>query len=686
MKSLLPSCAVAMLATLFSFGSEPKANAALPQSVVSEKTIVELVDKLAPASPDTALMERGIRACASLWRPADCSEEDFKEFVSTRYENTAEGKRRLHDHLSAAFEALAGCGNDLQIRLQRPTILDGDEPLEVDYILSGYNSQAHQTEDLFANKIAFITMLNFPFYTLAEKNEKGMEWSPLEWAYARMGDMFTDRADAAGYKASTEANAKAENYIASYNIMMGHLLTEDGERLFPEGMSLLSHWNLRDEIKADYADSKTGLKKQEMIFKVMEHIVLQTIPECVINNPEYDWKPFSNTVWKDGKKVEAGSEACERYARILDIFHASLAADPYFPQMPTAIVRNFEGDMELSADRIESLFLSLISSPEVKQVGKLIQKRLGRKLRPFDIWYDGFKSRATMSEDSLSAQTRALYPDAAAFKKGMPQMLCNLGFSEQDAEFISSKIEVEPARGSGHAWPTLSRFQPSLLRTRIGADGMDYKGYNIAVHEFGHNVEETMDMYFVPFYMLSGIPNSALTETMAFVFQKRDLQLLGYPAAKIDENTTLDIFWGAYEIMGVALTDMYVWRWLYENKEATAEDLRDATVRIAKDVWNKYYEPVLGSRDCPLLAIYSHMVSSPMYLPNYPFGHLVEYQVEEFLSKFRNPSDFAAQLKRIWSQGRLTPDIWMKKAVGTDVSVTPLVNAAKSAATKTTAR
>ncbi|MCF0166070.1 MAG: hypothetical protein HUJ89_02675, partial [Bacteroidales bacterium] len=150
--------------------------------------------------------------------------------------------------------------------------------------------------------------------------------------------------------------------------------------------------------------------------------------------------------------------------------------------------------------------------------------------------------------------------------------------------------------------------------------------------------------------------------------------------------TTLDIFWGAYEIMGVALTDMYVWRWLYENKEATAEDLRDATVRIAKDVWNKYYEPVLGSRDCPLLAIYSHMVSSPMYLPNYPFGHLVEYQVEEFLSKFRNPSDFAAQLKRIWSQGRLTPDIWMKKAVGTDVSVTPLVNAAKSAATKTTAR
>ena len=28
------------------------------------------------------------------------------------------------------------------------------------------------------------------------------------------------------------------------------------------------------------------------------------------------------------------------------------------------------------------------------------------------------------------------------------------------------------------------------LRTRIGAGGMDYKGYNIAIHELGHNVEQ----------------------------------------------------------------------------------------------------------------------------------------------------------------------------------------------------
>ena len=55
---------------------------------------------------------------------------------------------------------------------------------------------------------------------------------------------------------------------------------------------------------------------------------------------------------------------------------------------------------------------------------------------------------------------------------------------------------------------------------------MDYKGYNIAVHEFGHCVEQILDMYFIDHYMLSGVPNTAYTEASAFIWQHRDLQLL----------------------------------------------------------------------------------------------------------------------------------------------------------------
>ncbi|MCF0261054.1 MAG: hypothetical protein HUJ54_14435, partial [Erysipelotrichaceae bacterium] len=86
---------------------------------------------------------------------------------------------------------------------------------------------------------------------------------------------------------------------------------------------------------------------------MMEHIVLQDIPECVINNPEYDWKPYSNTVWKDGVEVPAEPEGAERYARILECFHANQAEDAWNPQMPTGIVRNFESSMEVSDEVIE---------------------------------------------------------------------------------------------------------------------------------------------------------------------------------------------------------------------------------------------------------------------------------------------------------------------------------------------
>ena len=60
---------------------------------------------------------------------------------------------------------------------------------------------------------------------------------------------------------------------------MHHLVDARGQRLFPAKMRLLSHWNLRDELKSDYGDAKTGLAKQRVMATVMERIVTQTIPQ-----------------------------------------------------------------------------------------------------------------------------------------------------------------------------------------------------------------------------------------------------------------------------------------------------------------------------------------------------------------------------------------------------------------------
>ncbi|NIR43057.1 MAG: hypothetical protein GWN99_06395, partial [Gemmatimonadetes bacterium] len=59
-------------------------------------------------------------------------------------------------------------------------------------------------------------------------------------------------------------------------------------------------------------------------------------------------------------------------------------------------------------------------------------------------------------------------------------------------------------------------------------------------------------------------------------------------------------------------------------------------MRIAKDVWNAYFAPVFKTRDEVLLAIYSHMLNYPLYLPNYPLGHLVALQIEEQMQSAGN--------------------------------------------------
>ncbi len=275
---------------------------------------------------------------------------------------------------------------------------------------------AHFSDDMFASKIAFTTLLNFPFYTLEEKNELGKTWNRQEWAYARLGDLFNARIPAEINQNIAKQSTEADSYISNYNIMMGQLRTEQGEQLFPNHMALISHWGLRDELKSNYANADgRGLEKQQMIYEVMKHIVNQTIPQQVISNANYTWQPLSNTMFENGKAITPTPEPNRRYEKLYNIYKATIAADAYCPTYPTYIQRSFDQQMEVSAEEIEAMFTQFIASPQVTEVAKVIETRLGRKLQPFDVWYDGFKSRSAINEDELTAQTRKRYPTKEAY-------------------------------------------------------------------------------------------------------------------------------------------------------------------------------------------------------------------------------------------------------------------------------
>jgi hypothetical protein len=76
------------------------------------------------------------------------------------------------------------------------------------------------------------------------------------------------------------------------------------------------------------------------------------------------------------------------------------------------------------------------------------------------------------------------------------------------------------------------------------------------------------------------------------------------------------------------------------------------------------------------LGIYSHMIHSFLYLPDYSIGHMIAFQIEHEVEK---TGKLGETFERMATQGRLTPDLWMRKATGRPVGPEALLEATEKA-------
>jgi len=648
-------------------------------------TVRQTIERLTAQNPSsTERIRRGVEQVAQRWWLEDGDAEAFAAFCEQGFVADPEALAAAFRKLETMQEQIDGRIHEIRREVLTPIDLDTGEISSLDRLFADLDLAPHIDEDLFKTKVAFFALLNFPVHTLKERLEQGGGWDRETWARSRMMDRFAMRTPAAVAQEVTRVAIAAEQYVSAYNIRLDRLLGEQGERLFPEGLRLISHWGLRDELASHYV-TPNGLARQRTIQKVMERIVRQEIPEAVIDNADLLWNPFTNEVRSAQDGAEAPADAVRRepdtrYAHLLAYFHAARQIDPYSPTAPTFVVRRFERDRQMTVSEAEALLVSVLESQEVKDLGELIRERVGRPLEPFDLWYAGFKSRGTHSEEKLDRMASERFPSLVAFQAALPGTLEALGFAPERARWLASHIVVDPARGAGHALPATRREDKTHLRTRVPRGGMSYQGYNVALHELGHNVEEVFSLNGIDHWWLSGIPNNGFTEAIAFVFQHRDLELLGLrePGEEARHVEALGTLWNTYEIAGVSIVDLRVWQWMYEHPEATPAELREAVLAIAREVWNRWFAPVFGRRDSEILAIYSHMIVYGLYLPDYAIGHIIAFQVASHLT----PETFGAEIERMTRQGRVTPDAWMRGAVGGPVSAEPLLTASREALTE----
>ncbi|MFH1652913.1 MAG: hypothetical protein ABIE74_02555 [Pseudomonadota bacterium] len=631
----------------------------------------KLIEKHGEASRKR--IETGLKQVAMFWKEGDGSIGDLEKICLEHFVSDEKERSELTKRFDSYFETLLGYLKEIYREMRWKLDVDEGDLKPIDRLFAGYSPSAHFVDDMFSHKIAFVILLNFEILSLDERLKECGDWSRDRWAKDRVASGFDARVPSEIESMINKAFVEADEYIYNYNFFMNKILTQNGKRLFPEGLKLISHWGLRDQIKADYLDPD-GIEKQELIYEVMKRIVHQEVPKSFVNSDKLDWVPRTNELKGGG---DNSTENNRRYEILLNVFHAYRKEDKYYPLMPTHIDRRFQKHREIPEKKVEGLFVELLKSDEVAKTAELVKNRLGRSLRPFDIWYHGFKPKPKKSMDELDKLVKAKYPNVEALQRDIPNVLKRLGFMPEEAEYLGERIQLDSSRAAGHAMSPGRKVDKAHIRLRVPKDGVDYQGFNVFMHELGHGVETVYSLNRMDYNVLRGVPNTAFTEAFAFTLQDLDLEMLGVVDKKEEDDhyKVLDTLWTTAEIGGVALVDMGVWHWMYDHPDAKPAELKDAVLNISKDIWNKYFAKNFGEKESVLLGVYSHMIDSALYLPDYPLGFIIYFQIQEYLKN----KNLAKEMERMCRIGSVAPDVWMKEAVGSEVSVKPLIEAAKRA-------
>ncbi len=613
----------------------------------------------------------GVARVANRWQESDGDGETFKSFCIEHFITDEADRTRLLDRYESALGSIGGHLYEIGRHLRRWTDLRGDEMPEVDNLMAMFDPCPDLSDQFYKQKIAFIALLNFDRPDLSTMLDQGDSWSTDKWAEVRAGWAFGPRIPAEVNDRARKLEHDADMFVSEFHVPVGCMIDDEGKSWFEKDRKLIAHWLIREEIKAGYTEDN-GINKQRALSWVMGRHIDGTLPKSVMNSTcEGKWDPRKNTI--DGIE-QTDILGPIRYEQLLSQRSVANDYDIYFEEHPTAIARKFDLEREIPEKSVEALMIELLEAPVRKDIAKLLSKQLGRPLESFDIYLEDISESGSAAE--LDEKVTAKFKDELVFQDKLPEVLRDLGYSDEDAEFLGTRVNVEIARGAGHAMrPGIPEYH-AWLRTNRLDDRLGWDGFDTAMHELGHNLEQLISTHFVPRPLLRNVPNTACTEAFAFLYQNKAREVVGIQEddeTKAFAVASIEGLLSACQIAGPSLVELYTWRWLYENPETTPEVLRDKMISIADDVWNKYFKDQFGEDPYHILAAYQHMIGYPLYLADYTIGHVISHQIKSHM----RGKDLAAETKRICSIGRLTPDLWMKRAVGNGISAKQLIDDAK---------
>ncbi|MHC1733893.1 MAG: hypothetical protein AB9888_17920 [Bacteroidales bacterium] len=621
-------------------------------------------------------IEKGVSQLAQIWDFSDDNAARFREFCIENFLSDAE----LNENLPRIAENLILTGGSLSVirsKMNEPFAFTDVKELHADRFFR----KAVPSYNPYTSELAYFLKLNFPEWSLDEKRQMSTAWDRNQWIMNAIGGYYPGREVE---RNATLASKQSEfrRYIDNYFFDMHRIMDAKGNYPFSEVISLHCHRGLRDNTKEEYT-KEGGFERQKLTGVVLEKVFTGEVPVNFLTDKNTRWNPSKNELYTiEGKKLKRISEyTCEddlRYEGLKNLFNIEQAVDSAYGNGSTYITRTFE-NANLTVDETEKIIVDILESPLAAEVSRLVQRRLNRKLHPFDVWYSGFQEQSYYSAEYLDSLTRARYPDPGSLEDNIKDILMKMGFPEEEAFTVGASVNVHSVVSGGYSDQPPVQGGKALLTTMFGERGLDYKGYRVAMHELGHVVCGVYSTLYADNFLLAGVPTGGITEGFAEVFAYKNIEGLGlFPYSEQEKKHLLALatYWYLYEMGGNALTEIRTWKWMYNNPDATVDELKNAVLGISAGIWNNYFsENFGGARDCSILSVYNHFITGDLYLFNYFIGGIVSYQLADAFER----DELAPGLKESCREGATLPELWMQKAVGSGFSLDPLLNGVSSA-------
>ncbi len=620
----------------------------------------------------------GVERVARAWRKEDGPATAFEDFCVQRFVPMGPGRSLLRDRIEHILDLLDGHLGELQRSLRRWRDLRVEPCPAVDDIAARLDPAPDRATTLHRQGLAPLILLHFAPPNLSTMLEDGASWSTDQWAEARLAGAVGPRVPVEVSEQARSARQSASAFVDGFQVPVDGLVDASGTRVFEPGRRLVAHWLIREQIRAGY-DDPAGQVTQRQLAAVMGRTVDGSIPAAVMRSGRCaSWDPVANTVGSDDASEFVGPA---RYAHWLHIARTERALDRYYPVAPSALERANALRREMPTSQVTQLLESVLTAPGRVELAAFVASRVRRPLASFDIYFD--RVRETAHRELWTSRVAERYPNAAALESAVPQLLLDLGFDAAAAARYGDSVRVEIARGAGHASGPRLRDADAWLRTNAltGSEQLGWDGYDIAIHELGHNIEQLISAREVPRPALRGVPNAACSEAFAFLFQARAGELLGVESGdheRARDEASVSQALAAWQIAGAALVEQRAWEWIYQHDDPTPQALQDCVLALCDETWAAGYEEFFGPDPHHLLGAYQHMIAYPLYLPSYVIGHAIAHQVRRHVER----GSLADEMQRMCAIGRLSPRAWMQRAVGADVDPELLMREGAAAASR----